>query len=89
MYWLPIRKCLEEARRAYKGENKRRKWEYKCNKCQQWYDRKGVEVDHVIEVGSLRCAEDLPGFVERLFCEMKECYVVLCKQCHKEKTFNK
>jgi hypothetical protein len=43
------------------------------------------EVDHIQPVGSLKCAEDLPQFVERLFCEIDN-YRVLCIECHKKVT---
>lgn len=89
MYWKPITEALNSARRKYKGENKRRKWEYQCAECSNWFMRKEVEVDHVEPVGSLKSYDDLPGFVKRLFCEEKECYTVLCKKCHKSKTYKK
>lgn len=81
----PVRyKALERARRTVKG--KRWKYEYKCFQCQKWYTIKKVEVDHIIPCGSLKCYEDLPGFVERLFCELKDVRVV-CKECHKKITY--
>jgi hypothetical protein len=39
----------------------------------------------MVPAGSLNCAADLPGFVERLFCE-KEHLQVLCESCHNKKT---
>jgi 5-methylcytosine-specific restriction endonuclease McrA len=42
-------------------------------------------VDHIIGAGSLNCAADLPGFVERLFCEQDNLQV-LCTECHDKKT---
>jgi 5-methylcytosine-specific restriction endonuclease McrA len=42
-------------------------------------------VDHIHPAGSLNCAADLPGFVERLFCEQDNLQV-LCESCHDEKT---
>jgi hypothetical protein len=33
----------------------------------------------------LNCAQDLPGFVERLFCEQDNLQV-LCVSCHDKKT---
>lgn len=86
MYWEPIKQCLEEAKRPYKGKNKRQKWEYKCTTCDGWFPRKGVQVDHIQPAGSLKSYDDLAGFVERLFCEEPECYAVRCTKCHKEKT---
>lgn len=48
--------------------------------------RKEVEVDHIVPCGTLKCVEDLPGFVTRLFCEA-DGFQVLCKaNCHSKKT---
>ena len=86
-WWKPISIVKREARRAYKGSNKRQKWEYQCAKCKKWWPDKKVSVDHIIPVGTLKCSADLPGFVEKLFCE-KEHLQVLCDDCHTEKTNN-
>ncbi len=75
----------QEARKPYKGEDKRTKWLYKCNKCKQFFKTKEVEVDHIKPAGSLKDYSDLAGFVERLFCA-KDNLQVLCKPCHKEIT---
>lgn len=87
MYWKPIQNAKIQARRAYIGENTRRKWEYQCNTCRDWFPDKEIEVDHLIEAGSLKSADDLKGFVERLFVE--DGYQVLCTRCHNEKTNKK
>jgi hypothetical protein len=84
-WWLPILECKKSARRAYKGENKRQKWEYLCNSCNLYFQEKFVSVDHVLPVGTLKCANDLPQFVENLFCS-QENLQVLCKTCHDVKT---
>lgn len=86
-WWAPMKLAKEKARRPYKGDNKRQKWEYKCNNCKDWYSDKEIEVDHIIEAGSLRNGDDLKGFVERLFCE-EEGLQILCKTCHAVKTKN-
>ena len=83
--WKPINEVKKEARRPYVGENKRRKWEYECNHCGNFFSDNEVVVDHVIPVGSLRCAEDLPRMVETLFCE-KDNLQCLCTPCHQVKT---
>lgn len=84
-WWKPITQCKQNARRAYKGPNKRQKFEYQCKYCEQWFPEKRVNVDHIIPAGTLRTAADLPGFVERLFCEI-DGLQVLCSNCHDEKT---
>lgn len=84
-WWKPILQCKLAARRAYKGPNKRQKFEYQCAICEKWFQEKKINVDHIIPAGSLNCAADLPGFVERLFCEQDNLQV-LCEKCHDEKT---
>ena len=46
---------------------------------------KNINVDHIIPAGSLNTAQDLPLFVERLFCEQDNLQV-LCTTCHDKKT---
>ena len=84
-WWKPVSQCRVNARRSYKGKNKRQKWEYQCKKCENWFDIKKINVDHIIPVGTLKSAEDLPTFIERLFCEV-DGLQVLCNECHDKKT---
>jgi len=84
-WWKPITECKLKAKRAYKGPNKRQKFEYKCASCGNWFPEKQINVDHIKPAGSLNCAQDLPGFVERLFCEQDNLQV-LCETCHDQKT---
>jgi 5-methylcytosine-specific restriction endonuclease McrA len=84
-WWKPITQCKLNAKRPYKGPNKRQKFEYQCNSCKKWFAEKNINVDHTIPVGALNCAEDLPGFVNRLFCEVDNLQV-LCSGCHNIKT---
>lgn len=86
-WWKPITQCKMNSRRAYKGPLKRQKFEYQCNECKNWFPEKNINVDHRIPAGSLNCAQDLPGFVERLFVEV-EGLQVLCETCHNIKTQN-
>jgi 5-methylcytosine-specific restriction endonuclease McrA len=86
-WWKPITQCKLNAKRTYKGPNKRQKFEYQCNVCKKWFAEKNINVDHVLPAGSLNCANDLPGFVERLFCETDNLQV-LCSVCHNIKTQN-
>ena len=84
-WWKPITQCKQNAKRPYKGVNKRQKFEYQCNKCKKWFPDKQINIDHIIPAGELNKADDLPGFVERLFVEESglQC---LCQNCHNEKT---
>ena len=85
-WWHPIKQIKESSRRKYVGANKQQKWEYECASCGGWFMEKEIEVDHIIEAGSLKKGEDLKDFIERLFCE-KEGLQILCKSvCHKKKT---
>jgi 5-methylcytosine-specific restriction endonuclease McrA len=86
-WWKPIQLCKQKARRNYKGSNKRQKYEYKCAICEGWFPDKNIEVDHINPAGSLKCGDDLKGFVERLFCEIDNLRV-LCKPCHIKITKN-
>lgn len=84
-WWIPILNAKKASRRAYNGANKRQKWEYECNSCKNWFSDKEVSVDHIKPVGKLTCGQDLPDFVENLFCT-EDNLQVLCKNCHDLKT---
>lgn len=84
-FWKPITQCKLAARRSYKGPNKRQRYEYLCNVCNNWFPEKKINIDHIKPAGSLRCAQDLPGFVERLFCEQENLQCI-CEVCHNIKT---
>ena len=83
-YWKPMQAAKLDARRPNQSSNKRLKWEFKCNHCTKWFPDKDIQIDHVVPVGSLRCKEDLAGFVERLTPEQG--FQVLCTSCHQVKT---
>ena len=84
-WWKPILIAKEKAKRKYEGFNKKQKYEYQCNCCKKWFPAKEINVDHIIPAGNLQSAKDLPGFVERLFCEVDNLQV-LCTDCHDVKT---
>jgi 5-methylcytosine-specific restriction endonuclease McrA len=85
MYWKPVAQAKKNAKRDYKGPNKRQKFVYLCNECNKLFKDKEVNVDHIIPAGTLRSAKDLPVFVENLFCEVDNLQV-LCDTCHNIKT---
>lgn len=84
-WWKPVTECKQKARRKYSGPGKRQKFEYQCSICMAFYPEKDINVDHIVPAGSLNTAGDLPGFVERLFCEIDNLQV-LCATCHNKKT---
>ena len=86
-WWKPISVVKFKARRPYKQSGSRRKFEYQCNHCKKWFFDNEVNVDHIDPAGQLNCANDLPRFVERLFCE-ENGLQLLCTNCHDIKTKN-
>ena len=79
--WPPRYETLNDAKRPYKGADKRRKFEYQCCQCKKWYKQKEVEVDHIVPCGTLKDWKDIEGFVKRLLVS-KEGLRVVCKPCH-------
>jgi 5-methylcytosine-specific restriction endonuclease McrA len=63
----------------------RHRYEYLCAECDGYFPDKEVAVDHIEPAGSLKSYEDLPQFVETLFCE-EDNLQVLCNDCHAIKT---
>lgn len=84
LYWRTGEDYLNTLRRVNKGEG-RHKFEYPCEYCGKWFDRKQIELDHKVPCGSLRSIEDLPIFFSRLFVEI-DGWQSLCKQCHATRT---
>lgn len=85
-FWLPIKNCLDAAHRKYVGPVKQQKHEYQCNYCKGWFKHTEVQVDHIIECGSIKSLDDVKGFIERLTTEDPAGYQVLCSECHTTKT---
>lgn len=81
-FWKPKLEALKKARRTSQSENKRLKWEFLCNECKNYFPQKNIQCHHEVEAGSLKSAEDLPGFVERLFTETG--WIVVCRSCHQK-----
>ena len=80
--WSPAKLAMIAARRPYNGPNKRQRFEVQCRHCNEWFKQADIRKDHVIPVGSLRCMEDLCGFLERLTPEAPEAFQMLCNPCH-------
>jgi 5-methylcytosine-specific restriction endonuclease McrA len=84
-FYPPKVNVLNKAKRTYKGENPRQKFCYECASCKGCFKANEVQVDHKQPAGSLLSYQDLPKFVERLYCG-EDGLQVLCKQCHQIKT---
>ena len=80
--WGPKHDALESASRPTTSRDKRRRKDYQCAICGLWWPPKGVQVDHIVPVGS---CEDWNAFIERMFCE-EDGLRVLCLECHKNET---
>lgn len=85
-YYAPMQEALNRASRPYVGTSKLQKKEYQCNECKQWFKRADVEIDHILELGELRCYEDIVPFIKRLTTEDPNDYQILCKPHHLIKT---
>lgn len=73
--------CRERAKVPYIGINKKRKWLYRCEECHELFDIKSTSVHHQHECGNLNSFDDLPGFVQRLFCNSNK-LILICNNCH-------
>jgi hypothetical protein len=62
-------------------------WAVRCNICGETFPQSKVQVDHIIEAGSLRQEGGLDGFIERLF-PNQEGMQILCHPCHTIKTLS-
>lgn len=82
--WPPLasQALLLRRRKSEHPTNKLLKWEYQCAECLVWFPRKEIHLDHIEACGSLRGFADLPGFVQRLLCEV-DGIRVSCTTCHK------
>ena len=84
MKWRPIGECKRKGRRPYKGPDKRRKWEYQCSNCREFFKGTDIQVDHIKPCGTLTSMSDLPTFVGNLFCEA-DGLQLLCRGCNIKK----
>lgn len=62
-------------------------WGFKCNQCQVTFAGNACEVDHKVGGWSLRKVEDIQKFVEGIVFIRKQDLAILCKPCHKAKTY--
>jgi hypothetical protein len=62
-------------------------WGGVCYQCKQEFALKDMEVDHMTGEHSLRKLEDLQSFVEGIVCVSSKDLGLICKPCHKAKTY--
>lgn len=57
-------------------------WHCKCELCSKTGPQKEFEVDHIVPAGSLRCFQDIEGFIKRLLFVKEDDLRILCKECN-------
>ena len=62
-------------------------WGGTCYQCNKDFALKDIEVDHLTGEYSLRKLEDLQSFVEGIVCVSAKQLGLICKPCHKAKTY--
>ncbi len=85
--WPPVYQCLAAAKRpAPKDAPPRQKVAYECAICGRLNTAKNIAIDHRVPAGQLLCAEDIQGFIERLFCGAEGLQAICKDTCHRYKT---
>ena len=87
-YWKPAQLAMKAAEcgtRVNPKSGKDRKI-YRCAMCGEADYPEEMQIDHIEPCGSLRSAEDMVQFLERLTCEDTDKFQVVHKTCHQEKT---
>lgn len=82
--WPPRYSVLSEAFVGSKINSKsgRMAKHYKCNRCEEHFPLKDVQVNHIIPVVPLEGFVSWDDTIKRMFCE-KEHLEVVCIPCHK------
>jgi hypothetical protein len=63
-------------------------WGGTCYVCNKDFASKDLEVDHLTGEHSLRQMEDIQSFVEGIVCVSKDGLGMICKTCHKAKSYS-
>lgn len=79
------RRFVLEAAKAVYLEGNRRRVHFRCACCSMMYDRKEVQVDHIIPVIAMAGFDNFDAIIARMYCG-PEGLQVLCKSCHKLKS---
>lgn len=62
-------------------------WGFQCEACKKKFSGTNCEIDHIRGEFSLKKVSDIQKFVEGIVFIRKEDLAVLCKPCHKAKTY--
>ena len=63
-------------------------WGMTCQQCGNDFVQSQIEIDHLNPASSLRCKEDIQGFVERLLFITFDDIEAVCLECHAIRTFS-
>lgn len=86
-FWKPILLCLEAGKRPSQSGNKRLKYEYHCQSCNNWFPRSQIQVDHIIPCGGINGPDKINPWLEKAHVEnWPKTLQRLCKPCHTKKT---
>ena len=59
-----------------------------CEECKEWFSQKDLECDHIAGHNSMRSPEEIGTFVQAMLWECSlDDYALLCKTCHKCKSY--
>lgn len=77
--WKPTSNARNRNRVPYVGENKRRKWQTKCDICGELFNNEDIQIHHLEALGELSTWDD---FIKKLFCD-SHLLSPVCVPCHK------
>lgn len=77
---------MREKRKRIIGARGKEVWGGECSLCKKDFPAKEMQVDHVIDAGSLVSIEDITPFVTKLLMCSKDNLQYVCSPCHKIKT---
>lgn len=84
--WPPRYEAKNLARRGKQlNKNNRMVWMYECYICNQLFEDKQVQMDHIIPICGDEGFRNWDEFLDNILCDIPN-WGVACKPCHKAKT---
>lgn len=84
----PVKNELKRRKRVKKANSKGRQvWQLKCEKCKTWHVQAAIQVDHKVPNPPFTELKHLGAFAESLLDVDIKDLQLLCKDCHREKTY--